>query len=160
MSHDVEAAAECYVVKRGFSPRPSSSGANSSDLMTLLFAEGEARVAFKAGVEWALDAARNPEPKPEDGVLCTDCDKIVTDVKQIVVKGDRAVHFNCPGAERHGELAEVSQPTRAELYHDILALEKQIEKVRTLCEYWRDVEDPSSDVTAPMLADKICEMVK
>jgi hypothetical protein len=61
--------------------------------------------AFMAGAEWAQDAARNPEPKPEDGVLCTDCDKIVTDVKQIVVKGDKAVHFNCPAAERHGKLA-------------------------------------------------------
>lgn len=45
-------AADEYVAGRGFKPRPSSSGANADDLMALLFAEGEARVAFKAGAAW------------------------------------------------------------------------------------------------------------
>lgn len=39
------------------------------------------------------------------GVPCTDCGKRITNVSEVVVKGDRAMHFNCPATERHGELA-------------------------------------------------------
>lgn len=53
---------------------------------------------------WEIIQAAVVKPKPEEGVLCTDCDKIITDVKRIVIKGDRAVHFDCPASERHGLL--------------------------------------------------------
>lgn len=43
-----EQAADEYVAGRGF----DSSGANADGLIALLFAKGEARVAFKAGAAW------------------------------------------------------------------------------------------------------------
>jgi hypothetical protein len=61
------------------------------------------RAAFIAGAEWAQDAARNPEPKPE-GVECSDCGQTLKDPRQIVIKNDLALHKNCPSAERHGFL--------------------------------------------------------
>lgn len=56
MSDDLEAAVECYIVKRDFRP---PSGTKASDAMALVVAESEARRAFKAGVEWEQDAAKH-----------------------------------------------------------------------------------------------------
>lgn len=36
------------------------------------------------------------QQEPEVGVSCEDCGKRITDPREVVIKGDRAMHFNCP----------------------------------------------------------------
>lgn len=59
MSDTARELAEAYVEQRGFEPRPSSSGADARDLVSLLFAKGEARVAFLAG--WNACEQQRPD---------------------------------------------------------------------------------------------------
>jgi hypothetical protein len=89
MSNEIEAAFEAFMAHR----------IHGNAGTTLIVKE-----AFKAGAEWAQGAARNPEPKPHEGT-CTDCGKIITSRGEIVLKDHRAMHKNCPAAERHGEIA-------------------------------------------------------
>lgn len=88
MSNEIEAAFEAFMAHR----------IHGNAGTTLIVKE-----AFEAGAEWAQDAARNPEPKPE-GVECSDCGQTLKDPRQIVIKNDLALHKNCPSAERHGFL--------------------------------------------------------
>lgn len=62
MSDTARELAERYAEQRGFEPRPSSSGADARDLVTLLFAKGEARVAFLAG--WNACEQQRPNIPP------------------------------------------------------------------------------------------------
>lgn len=61
------------------------------------------------------------------GVPCTDCGKLVTSVSEVVIKGDRAMHFNCPAAERHGKLDKAIAALREPITvtdADVEAIEK------------------------------------
>ena len=54
------------------------------------------------------------------GVPCTDCGKRVTNVSEVVIKGDRAMHFNCPATERHGKLAAALREPEITVTHPMI----------------------------------------